>query len=63
VKNDPLGLTEDQRIQSDMAEFVNTMPERWARNREIVEALPPGTIVRIVGQPDRTREHLLELMP
>lgn len=62
MTDNPLGLTEQQEWESALYSFPRELWERAARNRELIEALPPGTIVCIAGQPDRTREQLLELM-
>jgi hypothetical protein len=77
---DPLGLTPEQReegrrrlsedvvgrARKTMGDIMEQITERARRNREMIEALPPGTIVRITGDghtwPDRTREQLLEEM-
>jgi hypothetical protein len=77
---DPLGLTPEQRedgmrrltedvvsrATKTMGDLMEQITERARRNRQTIEALPPGTIVRIVQDghnwPDRTREQLLEEM-
>ena len=62
VTDDPLGLTPDQRVYSDLQEWIDDLPERLAANRKLIEDLPPGSIVHVAGQPDRTREQMLEVM-
>ena len=62
VTNDPLGLTAEQRVYSDLQEWIDDLPERLAANRKLIEDLPPGSIVHVSGQPARTREQMLEVM-
>jgi hypothetical protein len=48
--SDPLGLTPEQRAQSDLASGFDTLVLRWKGNMAAIEALPPGTIIRYNGQ-------------
>jgi len=62
----PLGLSAEQERQSALHAWFRDMPARIAHNRAVVEALPPGTVVRMQGSggtyPDMTREQILEIM-
>ena len=61
----PLGLTSDQEEQSMMARFLPDIQARTRANRELIESLPPGTRIQLLGwggpYPEMDREHALEM--
>ena len=53
---------DEEELREELDGFMDRIRENIKCNRQMIEDLPPGTIVRMQGQPDRTREALLELM-
>lgn len=61
----PLGLTPEQESQSAIAQFLPDIQARMKANRELIESLPPGTRIQLLGwggpYPEMDREHALEM--